>query len=80
MEGAFIFIRDGVVNELPTPPPPLSKVSGTKLQLGESLLVRSGIAGGRMRALLFNAMHFFSWVDRWDKISLKKVDKIWLQN
>ena len=25
-----------------------------------------------MRALLFNAMHFFSWVYRWDKISLKQ--------
>ena len=53
-EGAFIFIRDDVVNELP-PPPPLSKVSGAKLQLAEEEGEFVGSfprSAGRMRALL----------------------------
>ena len=51
-EGAFIFIRDDVVNELP--PPPLSKVSGAKLQLAEEgeFVGSFPRSAGRMRALL----------------------------
>ena len=51
-EGAFIFIRDDIVTELPSPP--LSKVSGAKLQLAEESEFVGSFprSAGRMRALL----------------------------